>query len=443
MRDSKKSNILFLANTTHHTQAVLDHIQAITSSLAFHWHVMNPLQCKTIDKLDFSCFDAVGLHYSVKPYDHYYLSRSLKKKIADFLGTKFLFLQDEYQKVNCVQEFLYALGFDLLFTLVHPQRISEAYPDSRLHRLKKVSVLTGYVSDHMKSIDSPLITDRTIDVSYRGRRCEYWLGRLAYEKEWIATEFVKRANGHGITYDISLEEVDRVYGDEWLRLLMNSKAVLGTESGASIWDFDESIQKRTNRYLAQHRGVDFETVYEQVLKPHDGRILYNAISPRVFEAAATKTPMILFPGEYNEVCKPDLHYIVLEKDFSNIHEVFERLRDTEYLQSLADRAHADLIESDTYSQHAFSHVVSEALLAQMTTQSHQAVMILNSAIELTMRKYRALNQLRCLSTEVSFVMLNFFKLLFDPKDSLLSKIKMLTQGMQRYVAYLMPRLKKR
>ena len=100
---NRKPTILFLADTTHPAQAVHDHIQAVTSAEQFNWHVINPLVIKVIDKLDLSCFDAIGLHYSVKLYTNYYLSAQLKRKIADYAGIKFLFLQDEYQRVNQMQ----------------------------------------------------------------------------------------------------------------------------------------------------------------------------------------------------------------------------------------------------------------------------------------------------------------------------------------------------
>ena len=42
--------------------------------------------------------------------------------------------------------------------------------------------------------------------------------------------------------------------------------------------------------------ADFHDIFENVLKPHDGKLIYSGISPRVFEAAALKTPLIMFPG---------------------------------------------------------------------------------------------------------------------------------------------------
>src|SRR3990167_5204602 len=146
-----KPTILFLADITHPAQAVHDHIEAVTSDERLNWIVLNPMVIKVLDKLDLSCFDAVGLHYSVKLYNQYYLSASLKKKLADYSGVKFLFLQDEYQRVNQIQDFLGQTGFHVLFTLVNPHYLKTSYPDQRLINLIKIPVLTGYVSEDMKN----------------------------------------------------------------------------------------------------------------------------------------------------------------------------------------------------------------------------------------------------------------------------------------------------
>ena len=436
-----RPNILFLADTTHQAQAVTDHIQAVTTSRVLDFHVLNPLVCKTIDKLDFGLFDAIGLHYSIKPDNYYYLSLMLQKKIAAYSGVKFLFLQDEYQKVNKTQDYIHRLGFDILFTLVNEALFDIAYPDPRLKSLKKVQVLTGYVQDEMKFIDAPPVSDRPIDVSYRSRRCDYWLGSLAHEKEQIARDFVHYASDADLTLDISVEESSRIYGAGWLNLLMQSKAVLGTESGASLWDFDESIAKKTKQFLRRHKKSSFEEVFEHVLKPHDGVILYNAISPRVFEAAATRTPMIMYPGYYNGICQPDVHYIKLEKDFSNVSDVIKKIKDIPYLQSVADRAYIDLIESDLYSQHRFSTLVSDVILS--TIKNVQPTPIeLTSSLERVMQSHRLINRCRCLFTETRFIIHNFLNLLLEPQDTLFDKMKRLKEGLKRYIAYVVPRLKK-
>lgn len=438
----KKLNVLFLADTTHHTNAVTDHINAITSSQKINWYVLNPIINKTIDKLDLSLFDAIGIHYSIKPYNHYYLSKPLKEKLGQYKGFKFQFLQDEYQQVNTVQDFLYDLDIDVLFTLVGEHFLEKAYPDPRLKKLKKIPIMTGYVQDSLKNWEVPSIADRQIDVSYRARRYEYWLGSLAYEKQFIADEFLKQSNDKSLHLDISLNESDRLYGDAWFNLLKNSKAVLGAESGASIWDFDGSIEKETRTYLKNNKKATFNEVYENVLKENDNNILYNAISPRVFEAAATRTPMIMFPGEYSGVCKADIHYIKLEKDFSNIEEVLSKLKDDEFLENLANRTYEDLIGSGLYSQHQFSSLVEQVVLDNIHhAEIKQKSLNIPQQLECVAQKYKLLNLIRRFKTEGYFIISNFITLLWDPRYTFKTRLLGLYKGMKRYISYSIPRFR--
>lgn len=432
-------NILFLADTTHPAAAVSDHIKAITTSKKINWHVVNPLVYKTLDKMNFSLFDALGIHYSIKPYNNYYLSASLKRKIASYKGAKFLFLQDEYQRVNQVQDYLVELGFDLLFTLVSATNLDKAYPDKRLTRLKKITVLTGYASEAMKAYPAPPVAMRTVDVSYRARRCAYWLGRLAYEKQWIATEFIQQTRNQGLRLDISLEEADRLYGERWLQLLSNSKAVLGTESGTSVWDFDRQVEQKVTRFLKENKQASFEQVYEQVLKPVDGAILYNAISPRVFEAAACKTPMIMFPGEYSGVCKPDVHYIVLQKDFSNLHEVLARLKDDQFLQALADQTFEDLINSDQFSEKNFALLIEREIMQIVQQRASADRTLVVQEIKRVSQQHKQLNRIRKLLTEFYFMLSNFISIAFDPAYSVADRTRLLVKGFKRYLTYLLQR----
>ena len=59
--------------------------------------------------------------------------------------------------------------------------------------------------------------------------------------------------------------------------------------------------------------------------------------------------MILFPGEYSGTVQPWVHYLPLERDFSNVATVAERIRDVPFLEEMTERAHADLIASGRYS----------------------------------------------------------------------------------------------
>jgi hypothetical protein len=82
-------------------------------------------------------------------------------------------------------------------------------------------------------------------------------------------------------------------------------------------------------------------------------VVVDVVSPRVFEAAALGTAMIMFPGEYSGVVSPGEHYIVLEKDFSNMEEVVQKLRDDKLVAAMTARARRDVIESGRWSYQMF------------------------------------------------------------------------------------------
>jgi hypothetical protein len=85
------------------------------------------------------------------------------------------------------------------------------------------------------------------------------------------------------------------------------------------------------------------------------------ISPRVFEAAALGTPMVMFPGRYSDIVSPGEHYIELKKDFSNVDAVLEQLQDIGSLEAVAGRAYDHLIASGNYDYPRFVETVDAVI----------------------------------------------------------------------------------
>ena len=433
--------ILFFCDDTHNTGAVSDHINAITKTSHHQWHIENPLSCKVLHKLDFNLFDAIGFHYSIRPNRSYHCPKVLFDKVRSFRGIKFQFLQDENYRSNDMMESLAQLGIDVLFTIVRPELVHQAYPG--LKKTKFVTVLTGYVPDNLKHIETPPIDERPIDIFYRSRTCPYWLGQLAQDKIRIAQGVRQLAKDHGLKVDLSVREEDRIYGAEWVRRLSGAKAVLGTESGASIYDFTGEIEKKTNHYLVKNPRASFEEVHQNILVPYENNLIYSALSPRVFEAAALKTPMIMFPGWYSGVCKPGEHYIVLEKDFSNFPEVVRQLKDSKGLQQLADRTYEDLILSGNYKQSILSKAVDQALESCMKTQLPLACTQDIAAFSKHVKaKYTILNMFLLAVAEFKFIITNFLRILFDRTYPRSHLIKKLYNGASLYFLLLKPRFKR-
>ena len=112
--------------------------------------------------------------------------------------------------------------------------------------------------------------------------------------------------------------------------------------------------------LRRNPAASLEEVYEECVAEHEGKVRMNQISPKAFEAIRLRTALILFEGEYSGVIQPDEHYITLNKDYSNFEEVIEKIKDTDFLHEITQRAHEDIIQSGKYSYRKFvSEVDSE------------------------------------------------------------------------------------
>src|SRR5262249_15954022 len=79
------------------------------------------------------------------------------------------------------------------------------------------------------------------------------------------------------------------------------------------------------------------------------------------EAAALRTPMILFEGRYSGILEPWQHYVPLKKDFSNIDEVVSALRNPEMLQAIAGRAYREVAMNPLYSHQHFITECDDAI----------------------------------------------------------------------------------
>lgn len=336
----KSLEILFLVNrpaSNSQAATVTEYIDAFHKYSCFNIHELSMLHDYP-SRLDLNRFDVIVTHYSLSlgPLLDHYLGKELVGKIKNFSGLKAAFLQDEYREIHTYWKNLKNLGFDILFSCVPENEIQKVYPTEQLPKLRVVNILTGYVPEDLISKQVPLISNRTIDVGYRSRKMPYWLGKLAYEKLSISEDFQRFANKSGLILDISTNESDRLYGKDWIKFLSSCRAVIGTESGASIADFDGELERKVNTYVYLHPQASFNEVYELFLKPYEGSLKLNQISPRCFEAAALRTPMILFEGLYSGILQPNRHFIPLRKDFSNFDDILNKLRDHDALQEMAD-----------------------------------------------------------------------------------------------------------
>lgn len=304
-------------------------------------------------RLDLDRFDVLAIHYSLTPWNEGHIGPVARQKIRRFPGLNVQFLQDEYREVNLCIDCLSALGTNVLFTCVPEGEASKVYPAERLPNLRLQSILTGCVPDALIDYAVPCYGDRPIDVGYRARKVPPWLGTLGQEKSLIGVRFIEDAPRYGLQCDVSDREEDRLYGENWIRFLTRCKAVLGTESGASVFDFTGEIERACRVHLSSSPKASFDQLRAAYFAREEGQIHLNQISPRCFEAAALRTLMILYEGEYSGILQPWRHYVPIAKDHSNMKEVVSVLRDEARAQSIVERAYQEIARNPRYSWRHF------------------------------------------------------------------------------------------
>ncbi|WP_259781268.1 hypothetical protein [Aestuariispira ectoiniformans] len=363
----KRLNVLLLAdhNNPTHAGTILEHIGAIEKYSQHNVTLRNPRREGAPGKNALDVFDVILIHYSIWVLWDAYLPKAWRQAISQARCLKAQFIQDEYRYVDLTVSHMEELGIRLLFSCVPSENINAVYRQPYAKSMTIVPVLTGYVHpDFAANLPTVSLAQRKIDVGYRSRENAPWLGNLAREKVLIAEGVQRIASAYGLSTDVSVREVDRIYGSNWERFLSNCRVVLGTPSGASIVDFDGQVETRVHNYLRHIPAAGYEEIARGVLAPFEGNEVIDTISPRVFEAAITRTAMVMFPGHYGNVIQPWQHYIPLERDFSNFPEVAELIHDDDFLESITDRAYDDLIASGRYSYQSFANLVDTALEAE-------------------------------------------------------------------------------
>ncbi|MCG2576275.1 hypothetical protein LZ012_04630 [Dechloromonas sp. XY25] len=346
-------NVLFCySRLPSFTNAVRDYVQAFGDYSVHRIHYYD-MDSGPLD-FDLEPFDCIIFNYcfwarclSVSP--------DFRERVADFSGLKIAILQDEYEYFLWHEKTLIALGIDTIVTCVPEAHWRDVFRDDAFRRVTFFNALTGYVPDSLLSLSNsakPLV-ERGWILGYRSRPVPFAYGRLTQEKLLIGQRMRQICAERSIPANIDVTEESRIYGAAWPEFVGNCRAVLGTESGSNVFDFDGSTKPAIEAFLKEHPDADFESVHECFLQGRDETIHMNQISPRIFEAIALRAGLVLFEGNYSGVVRPWEHFIPLKKDFSNVDEVFSALEDLPSLEAMIQRAYDDVIASGKYHFRTF------------------------------------------------------------------------------------------
>ncbi len=313
-------------------------------------------------RVDLNSYDVVLLSYCARLCFPGYVSDHFLKLLDGFDGVRAIAIQDEYDFVEHERAGLDRLRPHVVFTCIPPDQLEFIYPRARYPHTDFVQVLTGYVPASIASTEPgrPL-SERRIVVGYRGRDIGRRYGDLGRMKFEIGKIFKAFCDAHGVACDIAMDEASRIYGERWYRWLGECRSVLGSESGSNVFDFDGTIAAACQ----EAQGAALPLDIQDRIRELDGRFKMGQISPRIFEAAATRTALVLYEGRYSDAIRPHEHYIPVAHDHSNLDAVLKSLRDMAGLEAMVERTHAHLIRSGQFSYGAFVRKVESALERHM------------------------------------------------------------------------------
>lgn len=346
-------NVLVLYHATQtYTNTVFEHLNAFARFSKNRYWFCHHDGLAPLD-VDLSAFDVVVVHYTLR-LAFSQISAAAAERLRAYGGLKILFIQDEYDHTHCTWEWIKRLDIRLVFTVVPEPHIARIYPPAEFPRTRFVSNLTGYVPEELtqsRAITAP--SQRGLVVGYRGRALPSRYGVLGQEKVNIGRMVKAYCDARGIRNNIAWAEESRIYGPKWYEFLASCRAMLGSESGSNVFDWDGQLQARMVQYRLDHPWASEEDCRDAVVAPLEMPGVMNQVSPRVFEAISMRTALVLFEGTYSGVVEPERHYIPLRKDGRNLDEVMARLRDSAFVDAMAERAWHDVIASGRYGYPAF------------------------------------------------------------------------------------------
>jgi hypothetical protein len=342
-----------------------------------HWYYLNlahksaPAYLAAVE-FDLIIFQTTFTQRLSRSDAHYALMVRRAARILDLSAPKAALVQDEFWNVAKVERFIEEFGIERVFSVAPETEWPVLYPSIDPQKVKFHRVLTGYLDDETldRMIDAGRTAHRSKDVVYRaaGKPSPAW-GRLGFLKQRLADAVARLAPQLGLRTDISTDSKDTLFGDDWIKFLANARYTIGVPSGSSLLDRNGEITKCVESYSSAHPDASFEEVEQHCFAGLDGNLRLSAIGPRHIEACATRTCQILVEGDYNGLLLPNIHYLPVKEDLSNLPDVLARLNDDEIRVKIVEAAFDDIVRPQRITYRCF---VSEVLGKSLPNRSSGA-----------------------------------------------------------------------
>lgn len=266
-----------------------------------------------------------------------YLQKILSYKKA----YKIFFVGNEYKHMPEKINFTKNLNINLFITQSHLSDVINLYK-------QRLNISVEYIcnSGVDENIFFPKIpyTERQQIIGYRSGHDQLYFGNQERENLY---KFLKKYSliNKNYNFDVSINKKDRFSYTEWADFINRCKCMFAPNTGFDYFFLNDDLRNKVN----QSKLKDFNEVFKRFfLNVKDGTKL-KCVTGKTIEPAACKTPLIQVEGDYDKF-KPNIHYIPLNKDYSNIDECMEKLEDNLYVNKIIENSYK-LVKSEYLYRH--------------------------------------------------------------------------------------------
>jgi hypothetical protein len=300
------------------------------------------------------------------------------QRLAKISGYKIAMPQDEYVYNNHVCRFFKEQGIKSIYTCYFPEDYQKAYPTELSGLEHYDTVLPGYLDElaleeYRRTVRPH--SNRQIDIGYRARKNPYYLGSLGVLKHRIAEVFQEKALD--LNTDISTDSNSVFLGTSWYDFLLSCRCILGVESGSSLLDFNGDFRREILKFQNENPSATFEECRDLIFPEQDNNINLATLSPRHFEAIITNTCQVLVKGTYAGALKADFDYISIEKDFSNIADVLQKIKNVNYCETIAKNCYNTVIGSGKYTYRYLANQVIDGVAEKLNKNKNISIQLID------------------------------------------------------------------
>lgn len=287
-------------------------------------------------------YDLVLIMHSAAGDNMTLLSR-LTNQLQKRSGKLAVFIGNEYDLLQEKRVFLQASGADYILTQLPIESANMIYEG-----IENAAIIEMPHALNPRRYTDSGNTQRTIDIGFVGAKYPIWIGDEVRNNFVSLVENKSRQLNLNVHFSIGKNNLP---ADQWASILGKCKLTCGAEAGSSFLDKNGYIILRAKQYSLLHPDAALPELLNYCLdKLPVNYCSGKAISSRHFEPIGTRTCQILVTGKYNGILVPDVHYLGVNEDLSNLDEKIREGLDYDRRNEIAENAYSYVVNNHTYEK---------------------------------------------------------------------------------------------